>query len=93
MKNPEVMSAAEINRELDRLDAKRSELNRAFIDAGRGHETAAETAKLTDPLAVKFNMIADRQFDLRYEIERRYGPGAPSRLPLRQGFGPIKKVG
>lgn len=92
MKNPDVMTAGEINRELDKLDAKRSELNRAFIDAGRGHETAAETVKLTDPLAVKYNAVADRQCALRYEIERRYGPGAPSRLPLGKGFGPLKKV-
>ena len=93
MKSPDVMSAAEINRELDALDVKRSKANRALIDAGRGHELASETATKTDPLAVEFNTVADRQCDLSREIDRRYGPGAPSRLPLRKGFGPIKKLG
>ncbi len=48
MKSPDIMSAAEINRELDKLDQRRSTLNRAFIDAGRGYETAAETASIND---------------------------------------------
>jgi hypothetical protein len=87
------MTAGEINRELDKLDVQRSELNRAFIEANRGYEKASETAELNDPLAVKFNAVSDRQCALRHEIERRYGPNAPSRLPLRQGFGPIKKGG
>lgn len=90
MKSPDVMTAAEINRELDRLDAKRSENARAFIDAGRGNERPTDYATKDDPLSVAARAISDRQRDLRYEIERRYGPGAPSRLPLRKGFGPIK---
>lgn len=89
MKSPDVMSAAEINHELDKLDTQRSKANRALIDAGRGHERFSETAAKTDPLAVVFNTIADRQYALSHEIERRCGPGAPSRLPLRQCFGPI----
>ena len=33
-----------------------------------------------------------RQSALRIEIEMRYGPGAPSRLPVGRGFGARKKA-
>lgn len=85
-KDPRTLTASQINNELDRLDAKRSKLNDEFIAAGRGNERASETAKLTDPLATRYNEVSDRQDTLRNEISLRYGPGAPSRLP--RGFGP-----
>lgn len=85
MKEPRDMTAAEINRELDALDKKRQRLNDEFIAAGRGHETASETAKKTDPLAERWKALVSRTADLRNEISLRYGPGAPSRLP--RGFG------
>lgn len=88
LKDVRTLSASQINHELDSLHKKRSKINEEMIAAGRGHETWVETAKKTDPLALKHNAIADRMRDLRWEIERRYGPGAPSRLP--RGFGPIK---
>jgi hypothetical protein len=90
VKDPAIMGAGEINRELDRLDVQRSTNTRAFIDAGRGYERPSDYAKKDDPLSVAANAIGDRQCALRNEIDRRYGPGAPSRLPLRKGFGPLK---
>jgi len=84
------MSAGEINRELDRLSEKMSVNARAFIDAGRGYERPSDYADKKDPLSVESNKLSARIRDLHYEIERRYGPNAPSRLPLRKGFGPLK---
>lgn len=75
------MTPGEINRELDRLAAARSRLSDALIAEGRGEETFNETAKKTDPLSLLLKTNADRHYDLRCEIEVRYGPGAPSRLP------------
>lgn len=91
MKTPAEMSAGEINRELDRLDAKDSQLTREFIDAGRGHERPSEMMKQSDSLSRRYQELQNRRFELRYEIDRRYGPGAPSRLP--KGFGRIKNPG
>lgn len=88
MKDPATMTAAQINHELDRLDVLRGKLNDEFISAGRGHETADETYRKTDSLALRWREASDRQAVLRTEVSRRYGPGAPSRLP--RGFGPIK---
>lgn len=91
MKTPASMTAKQINDELDALSKKRDACGHKFIEAGRGSETAAETAAKSDPLAVEWNAIADRQVALHSEIETRYGPGAPYRLPTR-GFGPRKAV-
>lgn len=86
MKPPEIMTASAINRELDRLDARSLKLSTKLIAAGRGRELPAERMAKTDPLSKKYNAIALRRESLRFEIELRYGPGAPSRLP--RGFGP-----
>lgn len=91
MKDPFRMTAGEINRELDRLDAKSSKNTRAFIDAGRGHERPSDYLDKTDKLSREARAIYDRQNDLHHEIARRYGPGAPRRLP--RGFGPIRGYG
>ena len=88
-KRVEEMSAAEINRELDRLDARRSKNTDAFIAAGRGHERPSEYLSKSDRLSQEALAIFNRQHDLHAEIERRYGPRAPSRLP--RGFGPIRR--
>lgn len=88
MKDPKDMTAGEINKALDRLNKEDSELMDQFIDAGRGHETASQILKMDDPLAKKYREIFHRRMGLRNEVERRYGPGAPHRLP--KGFGPIK---
>lgn len=80
---------SKINALLDRLDKLDSANIQAFIDAGRGNETASETWKLNDPLAQQYKRIAEAKSVLRAEISRRYGPNAPPRLP--RGFGPIKR--
>lgn len=94
-KDPKTLTATQINKELDKLDAESSKVNDALINAGRGSETFNETMKMTDPLAREFQAIAYRQSDLRVEIHGRYGPGAPSRLPTdkRGWYGPRKKAG
>ncbi len=86
-KDPEFMTASEINKELDKLDARSSKNTDDFIAAGRGHERPSEYLRQADPLSMEARRISDRQSSLRIEIERRYGPRAPSRLPSR-GFGP-----
>lgn len=89
MKNASEMSASQINRELDRLDTEREKINEEFIAVWRGHETAEETHRKSDPLALRWRTISDRRSELREEMERRYGPGCPSRLP--RGFEPIRE--
>lgn len=88
-KEPRGMTAGQINRELDGLDARGSQICTEMIDAGRGHERPTETHTKSDPLSLSYIAVASRQSELRIEIELRYGPGAPPRLPLR-GFGPRK---
>lgn len=83
------MTAGEINKALDRVDKERSKLVDIFIAEGRGHERYSETAVKTDPLAMRSNRNVEEGRALRNEIARRYGPGAPSRLPRGRSFGPI----
>lgn len=90
-KDPATMTAGEVNRELDRLDKKRRAIGQEMIDAGRGHETYSETWKMTDPLALRWQEVAGRERDLRWEIDRRMGPGHHSRLPAGRFFGPRVK--
>lgn len=87
-------SASQINKRLDRLDQLSSANTEAFIAAGRGYERPPEYLTKTDPLSLEARRIHDEKSDLHAEIERRYGPGAPSRLPTdRRGFfGPIKRI-
>lgn len=77
------MTAGVINRHLDRLDKCREMLGDIFIAEGRGHELPSETFKLNDPLAIIFQELHDVNTLIRNEVSRRYGPGAPSRLPVR----------
>lgn len=88
VKDPRAMTAGEINRELDKLDAGASVLNSRLIEAGRGSEKYSETMAKTDPLALAWQEVQLRIKDLRWEITQRYGPDAPSRLPAGRGFGP-----
>jgi hypothetical protein len=90
IKDPKMMSAAAINKELDSIDKKRSALNTKFIDAGRGYETPSETRKLSDPLAMQYNALWERRSELSIEVHLRAGPGM-DRLPSYvRGFGPRK---
>ena len=83
--NTATMSAGAINKELDRLDARNSELGQQMIDEGRGFERPSDYQNKTDPLSSELNQISDRRMNLRIEIQSRYGPGAPSRLPRNFG--------
>lgn len=83
---PSAMTAAAINKELDKLEAQRSENTRAMIAAGRGHERYSDTAGKTDPLSVASHALQDRYAELCNEVEHRYGRRGV-RLPLR-GYGP-----
>ena len=80
--NVEEMTAGTINRSLDRLDSASSLLTDVFIAEDRGYELPSETFQLSDPLATLYHQLHDTRALLRNEISRRYGPGAPSRLPL-----------
>jgi hypothetical protein len=78
-----MLTPSEINRRLDRLDKLSSKLTDEFIAAGRGHELPSETFKKTDPLAERKRRVWADSDALHREISRRYGPGAPSRMPTR----------
>jgi hypothetical protein len=86
--DPTSLLGSKINVELDRLDKESSKLTEEFIATGRGYEKPSETWTKDDDLAHRYKAISRRQAALRNEIEQRYGPGAPSRLP--RGFGPRK---
>jgi hypothetical protein len=80
---PSVMNASAINKALDKLDKENSKILDDMIVAGRGNELPSDTLKKDDPLAQRFKDNYHQSSALRYEIERRYGPGAPSRLPVK----------
>ena len=93
-KIPAEMTASQINKELDRIDAERSKINEKLIAAGRGSETYNETYKKNDPLAQEFRALSDRRSALQIEIHSRMGPGHPSRIPSgRFWASPRKKPG
>jgi hypothetical protein len=89
MKNPAEMTAAEINRELDRLEKLCSAFTDEMIAAGRGYERPSEWMKRDDPLSQRGRAAYRRCDALRIEMELRYGPDCPARLP--RGFGPRKQ--
>ncbi len=91
-KAPRDMTAGQINKELDALEASSSDICSKMIEAGRGDERPTETMVKADTLSLAFKAIVARRSELRIEIDLRYGPGAPSRLPSR-GFGPRKLTG
>ncbi len=80
----EKMSAGKINSRLDALDQQSSKLMDDFIAAGRATEKPSEYLKKNDPLAERAKKIFSEQNELRDEIARRYGPGAPHRLPIKR---------
>jgi hypothetical protein len=91
-RKPASMTAAEINKELDKLNEQDSTLGSLMIAAGRGYERPSEYLKMTDPLAMELRKNSDRRQALRIEISLRYGPSPPSRLPTGRGFGPRSKL-
>ena len=77
------MGGAEINKRLDVLDRESRAITDEFIAAGRGYERPSERRHKTDPLSLRDAQNAHDRHVLHAEIARRYGPGAPSRLPSR----------
>ena len=92
--DPTTMTAGQINKELDKLDAQDSQLGQLMlmlmIDSERGYERPSDYRDKTDALSVELRRLADRRMALHIERDLRYGPGAPPRLPLGRGFGPRK---
>ncbi len=89
--DPATMTAGEINKELDRLDTRNSTLTDQMIADGRGYERPSDYFRKTDPLSLAMREISNRRTAIRIEIEGRYGPDAPRRLPSK-GAGPrVKK--
>ena len=87
------MTAVEINKALDKLDIQSKQVTQKFIDAGRGNERPSEFLNADDPLSRQARVLYDQRMSLSNEIQRRYGPGTPSRLPIRRSwFGPIKAL-
>jgi uncharacterized protein involved in exopolysaccharide biosynthesis len=84
------LSAAALNKALDALDAEQSRLLDDLIAAGFGHTSLRTIVLLDHPVAQQYARAQEQIDLLRNEVARRYGPGAPSRLPLGKGFGPIK---
>lgn len=80
-KDPAVMTAGEINKEMERLSAESSRITQEFIDAGRGEERPSDWWHKTDPLSMRHKVVSDRVDKIRYEIERRMGPRWYSPLP------------
>ena len=89
-KDPAIMSAAQINKELDGLDETSSILTSLMIELGRGYELFSETRQKygEDWLSTTYCDVSDRFSSLLNEIERRFGSRV-HRLP--RGFGPITK--
>lgn len=78
----EEMTNGDVNKGLDRLDEARLALNDVMIEEGRGYELPSQTFLMSDPLSVLYKKLFDLHSILRNEVSRRYGPGAPSRLPV-----------
>lgn len=78
------LTASKINDQLDRLDRALSLLTDVFIASGRGEELPSETFELDDPLAILYRRAHNVRSVLSGEVSRRYGPGAPGRLPTRR---------
>lgn len=77
------MTPGQINKSLDRADQASELLTDVFIEVGRGSETPSETMMGVDPLSRQYQRLVMARSILTDEISRRYGPGAPRRLPTR----------
>lgn len=88
MKPIEKMTAGEINRLLDRLDKDYYQLMDEFIAQGRGDERPSEWLGKDDALSQRAKHCAGEYHLVRVEMERRYGPNPPARLP--RGCGPVR---
>ena len=81
----DMMTASEIQRAYDKVSAEGSIINRAFIDAGRGHERPSEIRHMTDALAVKYTVNMEKFSAIVQEMEsRKRWHGGLSRI-IRKG--------
>lgn len=87
-KSISAMTASELNKALDRIDAEGTKITQAFINVGRGNERPSEYLRATDPLAMRARDNYERRSAIKREMDRRYGPGLSGHLP--RGFGPLK---
>jgi len=85
------MTPSQINKRLDALDAAGEKMTTYFIEAGRGHETMQDIMRGNDKAAQTMRDLYDRRMELVGEIERRYGPGAPRRLPPSRRVTTIRR--
>ncbi len=69
------MSAGQVNKAIAKLEAESSAINDTLIAAGRGHERAWDTMKLSDPLAMRYRDNFDRRQELYAVVQRETGPG------------------
>lgn len=86
------MTAAQINKELDKIEEVSLALAGLMMDTSRGWELFSETRKKygEDWLSTKYCDVADRIVALLNEIELRFGSRV-YRLPTgKRGFGPRK---
>jgi len=87
-KDPDAMSAGQIEKERKVLDPLRRALGDTLIAAGRGHEKHSETsaaAERGDPLAVEYMAVSDRIAALSFEISRRMKySGTTKRIKRKQ---------
>jgi hypothetical protein len=87
-KDPRTLPGAAINKALDKIDDKISKMTQRMIDKGYGSIRHSDLP-MTDPEVVEYKKLYDERATYKNEIDHRYGPGAPSRLP--KGFGPVKQ--
>jgi hypothetical protein len=90
-KRPATMSAKAINAELDALEAEGTRLMHEAIATGRGHERPSDRVHMTDPLSMAVKAVDNRMWELRREVEQRYGRWTP-RLPETRMFGAREKA-
>lgn len=79
--DPAIMTGGQINKSLDKLSLESSKINDKFISSGRGQEKPSEILTKSDSLSLAYRLNNEKMNALRNEMERRYGPGVPNRLP------------
>ena len=83
------MTAAQINKALDRLEKESSQVTAELLAAGRD-DRPSERRTMTDPLSVRDTQVSAQLRLLRDEVAARYGSVSAHRLPTGRGFGPRK---
>lgn len=71
MKALEDMTVAQLKRELEKLDKRRSKNCSDFIAVGRGFEPPSKYLKKEDTLSLEARAIADRYDAIRHAMRKR----------------------